>query len=326
MEISIDPDWRTRFIRAAHAVTASERTALARVAASGRLHRVARGVYRDPPAARRPEVVARELVYAHELRTAGRRVFVNESAAAMWRLPSVGEPSSLVHVADGAGGGHSSRSVRRHAIGVPGAVDVIDGIRVTTLAETVVSVMRTRALAGGLAAADAALAGVEEAGGRRVVHADLAALIGDVRGRGLARARQVLVLADGAAGSPGESVSRASMFRAGLPAPLLQYGLEDRVGRMFGDFCWPEQRLIGEFDGLGKYLRHEWTGGRDAAHVVIDEKRREDRIRALGWRVVRWGWAEAVSPAALSAVLVGAGLPQPSARLRTSWARTNAPE
>ncbi|WP_344203038.1 hypothetical protein [Pseudolysinimonas kribbensis] len=325
MEISIDPDWRTRFTRTAHAVTAPERNALARAARSGRLQRVVRGVYREPPP--RPpsrEDSHRQLVYAHDLRTEGRRVFVSESAAALWRLPVIGTPPPIVHVADGIGGGHSSRAIMRHATGVPRDVARIDGIRVTTLGETVVSLLRTRSLAGGLAAVDSALSGIAEAGGARIAREELAVLL-DREGRGMGQARLLGALADGSAGSPGESVSRATMYRVGVPQPLLQFPMVDRNGEMFGDFCWPEHGLIGEFDGIGKYLREEWMDGQDAARVVIDEKLREDRIRALGWRVVRWGWAVARSPAALSTLLVDAGLPRPSAHVRTTWAPVHVP-
>jgi len=62
---------------------------------------------------------------------------------------------------------------------------------------------------------------------------------------------------------------------------------------------------------VGKYLRDELRSGRSAAEVVVDEKVREDRLRAAtGARVVRWGWDVARSPHALAATLLRAGLPQ----------------
>lgn len=77
---------------------------------------------------------------------------------------------------------------------------------------------------------------------------------------------------------------------------------------MFGDFYWPELGLVGEFDGHGKYLREEMARGRTAAEVVMAEKAREDRLRALGLRVVRWGWADLLDPARLRRKLLAAGL------------------
>jgi hypothetical protein len=42
---------------------------------------------------------------------------------------------------------------------------------------------------------------------------------------------------------------------------------------------------------------------------MIDEKIREDRLRALPLGVSRWRWNIAINPAALRALLSAAGLP-----------------
>jgi hypothetical protein len=63
-------------------------------------------------------------------------------------------------------------------------------------------------------------------------------------------------------------------------------------GRVYEvDFGWPELRTVGEFDGLSKYGRL-LRPGQDPAEVVVAEKLREDEIRDLDLRVVRWIWAE----------------------------------
>lgn len=55
------------------------------------------------------------------------------------------------------------------------------------------------------------------------------------------------------------------------------------------DFWWPDANVIGEFDGLVKY---RGTMGQPV-EVLIAEKRREDRLRALtGATVVRVTWRE----------------------------------
>ena len=66
--------------------------------------------------------------------------------------------------------------------------------------------------------------------------------------------------------------------------------------------------MIGEFDGFGKYLREEFAAGRTVAEIVLDEKRRENRLRALGPRVARWGWEEARDRSAFRRILAAAGL------------------
>jgi len=74
------------------------------------------------------------------------------------------------------------------------------------------------------------------------------------------------------------------------------------------DFWWPGVNLVGEFDGRGKYMRSDLATGRSPAQVVVDEKIREDALRALGHGVVRWVWEDAVSPQALRVKLTRAGL------------------
>ncbi|WHP16955.1 hypothetical protein [Cellulomonas sp. ES6] len=48
--------------------------------------------------------------------------------------------------------------------------------------------------------------------------------------------------------------------------------------------------------------------GRQPEDRVWAEKRREDRLRALGLQVVRWTWDTALSPDALGAVLAASGV------------------
>ena len=72
---------------------------------------------------------------------------------------------------------------------------------------------------------------------------------------------------------------------------------------------------IGEFDGVSKYVRDEFTGGRDPGEVVMAEKAREDRLRALGPAVARWGWSVAWAPYMLQAQLRDRGLPSTRRRL-----------
>jgi hypothetical protein len=89
-----------------------------------------------------------------------------------------------------------------------------------------------------------------------------------------------------------------------LPAPQSQYAVHDATGAFIGrvDFAWPEFRLIVEFDGAVKYdglLRP----GETANQVVIREKRREDRLRAAGWTVIRLCWSDLENPARLGALL-----------------------
>ena len=94
------------------------------------------------------------------------------------------------------------------------------------------------------------------------------------------------------------------MVQMGLPAPQLQVEFRDARGLIgFADFWWEELNLIGEFDGYIKYSDPRHLRGRTPAQALRDEKTREDRLRAVGPRVARWGWTEALSPRELRGIL-----------------------
>lgn len=241
-------------------------------------------------------------------------VFSHCSAAALWRLPHVGAWPARPHVVvDRASGGRSSPAVVRHAVG-PCERTEIDGLLATTLARTAVDVARTEPFGRGVVAVDAALRravrSVEGAPAGAVRKPDLLAELASIPHRhGTAKARKVIAFADGAADRPGESLSRVSMHRAGLPMPRLQEPRRGASGTLWTvDFFWPNCNLIGEFDGKLKYLDPAYRGGRSAEQVVYDEKLREDDLRAAGNGFARWPWRVAVSPDRLRAHLVAAGL------------------
>jgi hypothetical protein len=109
------------------------------------------------------------------------------------------------------------------------------------------------------------------------------------------------------------------MLRFGFPEPALQCEYTDAQG-LIGrtDFAWRSgpgatptpsgKERVGEFDGWGKYFDSELTGGANPVAVLKREKRRENRLLALGHPVLRWTWAELEQPAKFRSMLVGAGL------------------
>ncbi|AMM33677.1 hypothetical protein SA2016_3012 [Sinomonas atrocyanea] len=134
------------------------------------------------------------------------------------------------------------------------------------------------------------------------------------------RCEAVASLARAGAESPGESVSRALMLRFGFPEPVLQREYADAQG-LIGrtDFAWPPgtgaaptpsgKERVGEFDGWGKYFDSELNGGESPVAVIKREKKRENRLLALGHPVLRWTWAELEQPARFRSMLVASGLP-----------------
>ncbi|HET8879897.1 MAG TPA: hypothetical protein VFN00_10625, partial [Arthrobacter sp.] len=125
----------------------------------------------------------------------------------------------------------------------------------------------------------------------------------------------VVQFADARSGSAGESYGRALMRAAGFEAPTLQKEICDRSGRVgFSDYFWEDERIVGEFDGVVKYMKPEYLQGRTPSQAVVDEKRREDRMRAAGFSVVRWVWQDLMAPLQLERALAAAGVPRRRAR------------
>lgn len=133
------------------------------------------------------------------------------------------------------------------------------------------------------------------------------------------RCEAIASLARAGAESPGESVSRALMLRFGFPEPVLQREYADGQGHLGRtDFTWPcgpqatptpsGKERVGEFDGWGKYFASELTGGEDPVAVIKREKKRENRLLAMGHPVLRWTWAELEQPARFRSMLVTGGL------------------
>ncbi|MBA2952628.1 hypothetical protein GON03_21640 [Nocardioides sp. MAH-18] len=107
-------------------------------------------------------------------------------------------------------------------------------------------------------------------------------------------------MADGGAGSVGESRGRWLFRCAGLPAPIVQYEVRSAAGELIGttDWAWPGHGLMGEFDGIVKYGRL-LKPGQSPGDVVFSEKVREDQLREItGMSMVRLVWSDYDAPQA----------------------------
>ena len=103
-------------------------------------------------------------------------------------------------------------------------------------------------------------------------------------------------------------MSRVTMRMLGIDPPVLQQRFANAVGGWHVDFWWPEQQVIGEFDGDSKYLDPALRGGRDPARVLLDEKRREDALRRVSRGFTRWDWGVARDPRRLAERLALVGI------------------
>lgn len=241
-----------------------------------------------------------------------RVVLTHEAAAAIWEIPHLGRLPDAVDLADSRGTTPRSRNGVhwRRTPFEPSEVVEIGGYLVTGLTQTLIDLACSRDFPGAVAALDAALGGRVRA--RSPV--DRSALVEGLhrhRRVGSTAAADAIAFADGRAESVGESLSRAQMHLLGFPTPVLQAAfprLDGGIDRT--DFDWPEFALFGEFDGDVKYLDPAYRSGRTIERVILDEKKRSDRIRSRYRRSeVRWDWSIARSPARLRALLLDAGLP-----------------
>jgi len=281
--------------------------ALRKAAAKGTLTRVRRGVYVHAATWKSlgPLDRYRLVVAAAAEAATGPLTISHRSAAVLWGVPLVGRYPDVVDVLTSvASGARTEHGFARHTTrDHTTEVTTKDGIALTSLPRTVVDLAAALPFPEAVAAVDWALAN----GCKREHLADLTRRLGNAAsGRGLS----VIAFADRRAGSPGESISRALMHQLGFPPPELQVPFRDGNG-LIGvvDFYWADFALIGEFDGGVKYADPTLLGGRSPSAVVVDEKRREDRLRALGPRVTRWVWDD-LSRERLGRQLTLAGLPR----------------
>lgn len=294
-----------------------DRSRLYREVAAGTYHRVARGVLVSAAqwAELKGDARHRLLIDAVSERMPSDEIVAHLSAAALWRLPMIEPwPDRVITLGPSIGGGRSTRE-RLRRTGVPDEQSVvIAGIPVSSLARTVVDISRTESLEVAVVVADAALRRarypVSGLPGDAPTRADLERELERVPAcHGERRAARVLELADGRAQLPGETLSRLTMMRLGMPQPVLQHRIVVRSGHVYDlDFYWPGQNIGAEFDGKAKYLDPLYRNGRTAEQVVYDEKVREDDLRLELDGFGRWDWTVARSPRLLADKLRHIGL------------------
>ena len=295
----------------------------ARAAAAGAEVRISRGVYADTLAVAQLDALTKYLLLVRAVveTRRSRPVVSHWSAAALHGLPIVGDWPRAVHITQSpASGRRSSGNVVRHSIPLHDAdVIEVDGLLVTTVSRTAVDLAASATTLAAVVAVDAVLhrdrfgrvpplSSIEElweVWERRVPF------------RGHSRCSEVLEFATAQADTPIESVSRVTMRTIGCPPPVLQLAHLDGDGFIAEtDFAWPEFGVVGEADGDQKYLNAAFRSGKTVEQVVLDEKIREDRLRALPRTVARWRWSTAMSPRLLHRALTRAGIPLPRLRSR----------
>jgi hypothetical protein len=137
--------------------------------------------------------------------------------------------------------------------------------------------------------------------------------------RGARMASRAVSMADGRAANPGESWSRVLLIAHGQAPTDLQTPFYDERGLIgYVDFYWEAEQTIGELDGKVKYRVAADAGPEEATQALVAEKLREDRLRATGLEVVRWGYGELYRPRLLMAKVGAARARGASRRRRAS--------
>jgi very-short-patch-repair endonuclease len=203
-------------------------------------------------------------------------------AAIVHGLDLLGRPPDAVAVTrpPGITASRTGRpGVHIHSAALPaGQVMVRRGVRITSVARTVVDLARASSFRAGVVVGDSALRT------RQTSEPELRSVLAACSGwPGVQQARQVVAFADARAESVLESISRVAFRDQRLPDPDLQVWVGDGavVGR--ADFLWRQHRTIGEADGAVKYA--------DPVKAMA-QLRRDAELRAAGFEVVHFTWEE----------------------------------
>ena len=168
------------------------------------------------------------------------------------------------------------------------ATHIVDGIRVTTPAVTIMETALVHGARMGLAVAESVL------WTGKCTKKELAdAYAHTARRKGRSAAKFVAETADDRSQSVGETLTHWCIRQAGLPEPLQQVEIFDETGAFVAkvDFFWPEFGIIVEFDGnvklSGKYG--------DPETVARRQLERDTALTNLGLRILHVKWDEVFS-------------------------------
>ena len=222
----------------------------------------------------------------------------HESALMVHGLPYAGEDGFVHLVRTDGRRGRKDGTIWVHRPLDARWTDERDGLVLVTPTMAALQVAATHGGEAGLVAVDGVLHAAREqdpkaAGGQEgpavtQVRDEIAEALEGGFGRSTPTVRLVVDLADGRSESAGESRTRWLVHLLGLGPCIPQFVVHDG-DRLVGivDLKLARWDVLVEFDGTGKYTSHE---------ALLAEKDREDRLRTLGYEVVRIRWADLARP------------------------------
>lgn len=268
-----------------------DRHAITAFVQAGVLHRVHRGAFTTTQAWTAATAEQRHLLRCRAIVPNYRDAVLSHSSAVVAHgLPIYDIDLRTIHLSRTADGRRGRQgAVVVHAALPTDALTSIHGaaqLPACTPAVAVLQVAAVDGLAAGMVAAEGALQRGDFASEDLHDARALARL-----GRGRTTADLVTKLAGSHSESPGETLARL-LFRAlRLPEPEQQASIQLPSGAVARvDFLFAAARVVVEFDGAVKY------GGASGRAELIREKRREDGLRAAGYRVVRLVWSDLQRP------------------------------
>lgn len=223
-------------------------------------------------------------------RTRGKDVATHQAAISMRQLPLHGVRLDVVDMQSKVGRVRLSAGLRT----APGSLagTEVDGVKCVALEHAIVQVLLRSGLEAALVPLDAALRKKKCTLER--VEAAAALLVPKPR---KALGQHLVGLADARSDSPGETRTRLLLHDLGhtwRSQIVICDDHDEFVAKV--DFL-VEGRVVVEFDGLKKYA------GAQGHAALAAEKRREDRLRALGYAIVRLTWADLAKPDRVAAML-----------------------
>lgn len=208
-----------------------------------------------------------------------RGVVSHDSAAVLWGLELAHQPEQHVTVPRNRSRTRYSGVVVTRA--TVGDTTVRQGLRVTTVLQTVLDCAAVLGTAHAVVVADSALRA------RLLTIDELRTAAAQVRGRHAGKVRRVAALADERSGSVLESLIRVLLVEAGLGPDRSQYLVRDERGRVVArvDFVYLAARLIVEADGFEFH---------SARADYRKDRRRANAYTRGDWSLLRFTWEDVV--------------------------------
>lgn len=269
------------------------RSMLSRAVQRGAVRRVRRRVYALTPLEPLPRFVVTDTGVSPQYLAHVRAVLLGlgpsttacgRTAAALRGWGMLVEPARTVEVAVRHGRSRLSEplvgAVQRRSLGreLFSPVEGMDRVWTATAVQTVVDCALALPLLQAVVVCDSALRAED------VTFEELIRMAEHLPGRrDAAKIRRVIDLCDPLSGSVLESVLRVHMMLAGISGFASQTVVRDLVGQHLRvDFCFEQAGLVVEVDGR----RWHQDPTRDQA--------RDNALAVLGWRVLRFTWAQVV--------------------------------